>query len=69
MQEEKRILCPACGVFNFGVQTQCLKCKAPLPSQVEKAPTPVSLASSVCQTCGAALAPEQKFCTNCGIRR
>jgi predicted nucleic acid-binding Zn ribbon protein len=69
MQEEKKCICPSCGGYNFGVQTHCLMCKAPLPSQVVKAPEPISSAASACKVCGAALKPEQKFCTNCGAQR
>lgn len=69
MYEEKKLICPSCGGYNFGIQTHCLLCKAPLPSQVEKAPTPISSASNMCAVCGAAIKPGQKFCTNCGAKR
>lgn len=69
MNEEKKIRCPACGGYNFGIQIHCLMCKAPLPSQVQSAPAPVASVSSACAECGAALKPGQKFCTNCGTKQ
>lgn len=69
MKEEKKVLCPACGGYNFGIQTHCLMCKSPLPSMVVKAPEPISSASSACKVCGVALKPGQKFCTSCGAKQ
>jgi hypothetical protein len=69
MQEQKKVNCPACGGFNYGIQTHCLLCKAELPSQVDAAPAPVSSASGKCANCSAPLTPEQKFCTTCGTKR
>jgi hypothetical protein len=69
MQEERKIECPACGAYNHGVQTHCLLCKAALGASEVPAPEPIEHTPAFCTNCGAALKPEQHFCTSCGQQR
>jgi predicted RNA-binding Zn-ribbon protein involved in translation (DUF1610 family) len=51
-----KLACPACGVTNLGLQTQCIRCGAMLPTAVPR----------LCPGCRATNIGAQSQCLTCG---
>jgi predicted amidophosphoribosyltransferase len=53
-------VCARCGATNFGVQTICLRCRAPLGEEAELKFV------RTCPRCGSPVAQGKRFCPQCG---
>ncbi|NQT72101.1 MAG: zinc ribbon domain-containing protein [Chloroflexi bacterium] len=80
----RRLVCSKCGKGNFGIQTHCVHCQAPLPpfemphlqesshlsTDISLPPTIAASSPTVnkCSSCGIDNNAEAQFCKNCGVK-